>query len=475
MKKDINSIGYEIPGHSDLLVEFSSGKSLMDSDIILMSPILPWYEKSSAGDGYYQGKVCYGESGSFKLKKDFAHWKKELTDALGAGKTVFLMLTDKEDFFVDTGSRTHSGSGRNRTTTINVAPLNNYELLPIRIGSVHSAKGKAIYSTGNSLFNDFLNAFGPNFEYQVYVEDVQGTPIFVGKDKTKVLAAVYTVGIGRLVTLPFVDFDREKFVKTKKDKAGKEQGYWTPEAIGFGDTLISCLVEIDGGLSKKSQKTPAPAWLADPRYDMKNELIIQEKIRQNIAKIAELKTDKESLNLRLEKEQALKDLLFEQSRPLELAVTEALVILGFKAENYDDGILELDQVITSPEGVRYIGECEGKDNKDIDITKFRQLMESMNADFARDEVEEKALGILFGNSQRLEDPQNRTLDFTQKCKIGATREKIALVKTIDLFEVAKFLKENPDDTFQKKCRDAIYDGLGKIVVFPDVQSKAKQR
>jgi hypothetical protein len=135
--------------------------------------------------------------------------------------------------------------------------------------------------------------------------------------------------------------------------------------------------------------------------------------------------------------------------------------------------LELDQVITSPEGYRYIGECEGKDSKDIDITKFRQLLESMSADFDREEVKEKAFGILFGNAQRLTDPKDRTLDFTQKCKVGATREKISLIKTVDLFTVTKFLKEKPDESFQKSCRDAIHGGLGGVVKFPDVPLEIK--
>ena len=46
--------------------------------------------------------------------------------------------------------------------------------------------------------------------------------------------------------------------------------------------------------------------------------------------------------------------------------SKALVILGYKAEIYDNGVLELDQIIVSPEGYRYIGECEGKNKKDID-------------------------------------------------------------------------------------------------------------
>jgi hypothetical protein len=66
------------------------------------------------------------------------------------------------------------------------------------------------------------------------------------------------------------------------------------------------------------------------------------------------------------------------------------------------------------------------------------------------------------------DPEKRTLDFTKKCKIGAEREKIALVKTVELFEVARYLNENKDKAFQKKCRLAMHNNLGAVVKFPSV-------
>lgn len=463
MFKIISTIGYEIPGKGDSEIDFSSKKSLMDSDIVLIAPLLPYYEKSSSSDGYYLGKICYGETGSFKLKEDLAHWKKELTNALGAGKTVFLMLLGKEDFYVDTGSRSYSGNGRNRSTTINVTGSNNYELVPIKIGTVHSAKGKEIFSVGNPLFNNLFKSLGSHFEYQVYLENSEGYPIFVGKDKTKILGAIYKVGSGHLVTLPYINYDREEFIKE-----GKETDSWTPEAMNFGRILISSLVEIDEGLTQDAVKTPSPVWLSTEYFNTKKESVIQENIKKNLIGIKEIEDLNIELKSELKKEQVLKDLLFEQGKPLEFAVIEALEILGYRAENYNDGELELDQVIISPEGFRYIGECEGKDNKDVDISKFRQLLESMNADFARDEVKEKAFGILFGNAQRLICSKDRTLDFTQKCKTGAVREKIALIRTVDLFEVTRFLKETPNETFSKICRDAIHDGLGNVIKFPDI-------
>ncbi len=470
MLKKISTIGYEIPGNSNLEIEFTSKKSLMDSDIILIAPALPYYERSVSGDGVYLGKPCYGETGSFKLKEDIKHWKKELNNALNVGKTVFLMLVSKEGFYVDTGDRTYSGSGRNRSTTINVTSSHNYELLPVEIGSLYSANGKEIFPMGNPLFANLFKDFSSYFEYEVYLENIEGAPIFVGKDKTKVLGAIYKVGSGHLIALPCIDYNRESFLKKGEGKKENDY-YWTPEALQFGKKLISSLVGIDRGITQEAQKTPSPAWISDKDFILERELSIKKSIDFNCKKIIEVEEKNKELELELIQESQLKDLLFEQGKPLEVAVIEALKILGYKAENYDDGQLELDQVITSPEGIRYIGECEGKDNKDIDITKFRQLVESMSADFARDDVSEKAFGILFGNAERLIEPKLRTLDFTQKCKVGAAREKIALIKTVDLFKVVKYLKETPDMEFQKICREVIYSNLGSIIKFPDIPSK----
>jgi len=50
--------------------------------------------------------------------------------------------------------------------------------------------------------------------------------------------------------------------------------------------------------------------------------------------------------------------------------------------------------LVSPEGDRYIGEAEGKENKAVNIDKLGQLERNIQEDFARDEVQEPARGIL---------------------------------------------------------------------------------
>ena len=192
-------------------------------------------------------------------------------------------------------------------------------------------------------------------------------------------------------------------------------------------------------------------------------------IDKNSKEIDKRLKENENLKQLFEEQESLKDLLFETGKLLENTVISVLKILGYKAENFDDGELELDQIIHSPEGNRYIGECEGKDNKGIDVSKFRQLLDGLNADFEKETVEEKAFGLLFGNPQRLTEPIKRKLDFTKKCKTGAKRENIGLINTAELFKVCRYVKESNDEKFAELCRKEIHKQLGKIIIFPKIK------
>lgn len=464
MKKQILTIGYNIPGESDNSVGFNDEMSLMDVDILLVSPnaISPWgkwVNFSSGGDG------CYDVAPSRSFQSRISHFKKELKDFLESGKSVFIFLTKKEDYQLASGVT----SPRKNEDRYNTYTLSNYSFLPVNLGTLTSASGKQIQFSGDPVFSEFYNEFKGNLEYQLYIEDSNGAKIiFIGKDKKKILGASYKVGTGNLIVLPILNYDEKSFTKIEK-----EEEYWNEKGLAFGGKLIKCLIGIDRNLSQNSEKTPMPEWAFEDQFIGKREAELNNKITKNREKIEEIKKKNDELLIELNEEITMKDLLFETGKSLEAAVIKALKILGYEAENFDDGDLEIDQVIVSPEKIRYIGECEGKDSKDINVDKFRQLQDALNADFERDEVEEKAFGILFGNAERLKSPSKRKLDFTTKCKTGAEREKIALVKTVDLFLVAKHAYENSDQAFKKACRDAIHNGLGQIVVFPAIPRKKK--
>ena len=97
MKKDILTMGFEIPGFSNLEKDFSSNISLMDADIIAISPQI--ISPSSYGwVSFTSGGGCYDVSTSEKFIENTNHLKKELSDMLELGKTVFLFLDKKQSF-----------------------------------------------------------------------------------------------------------------------------------------------------------------------------------------------------------------------------------------------------------------------------------------------------------------------------------------------------------------------------------------
>ncbi|MEH6555337.1 hypothetical protein, partial [Pseudoalteromonas tetraodonis] len=166
----------------------------------------------------------------------------------------------------------------------------------------------------------------------------------------------------------------------------------------------------------------------------------------------------------------LRNLLFEKGKPLEYAILDALKIIGFEVSQFDDGKSEFDAVFESKEG-RLIGEAEGKDNKAINIDKLRQLAMNIHEDLERDEVDEPAKPVLFGNSYRLQPIDERPEPFTTKCISAATTSSTALVFTPDLFHIAKYLKDKRDARYATKCRKAILTSIGKVN-FPDVPQES---
>ncbi|MGH6923376.1 MAG: hypothetical protein ACRED5_06520 [Propylenella sp.] len=91
----------------------------------------------------------------------------------------------------------------------------------------------------------------------------------------------------------------------------------------------------------------------------------------------------------------------------------------------------------------------------------------MSEDFAREEVEQYAKGVLFGNAFRLQSPESRGDPFTPKCLTAGARLGAALVSTPDLFAVARYLKEFHDPDYARACRTAIFETSGEVVQFPE--------
>jgi len=312
----------------------------------------------------------------------------------------------------------------------------------------------------------YWREFRSRSPYEVYIEGAAGKVLLTTKTGNKVVGLLMQRGRGHLLFLPPVQLDDEEFFAD--DAHAKD--YWSEAGLAVGSRFIEAIIRLDRELRSETGATPPPEWAVRDEYRLAREVVLEGQIAEMTERLEALRLERERANSALQAEGLLRGLLFATGAELERAILEALRVLGYKAENVKEGESEFDSVFIAPEGDRYIGEAEGKESKPINIDKLSQLERNIQEDFARDQVEEHAKGVLFGNAYRLEDPSERGEYFTAKCQSGARRSGIALVRTPDLFRVARLLRDEPDGEFAAKCRKALRDSSGEVVKFPEPNS-----
>jgi hypothetical protein len=459
-EKYILSVEFDFPGGLAEYVDSSSRQCLSDADLVVFNPSMT--DIHGEFIEMYKGKPSLSQGSSARLSESIAHWRREISDALSAGKTVVVFLCEKDEVYVDSGRRQYSGTGRNRATTIVVSDANNYQSLPGDLSFVN-AKGSALRLAQNAdLLAAYWNQFEDRTEYVVHIQGQVTQRLLQTRDGSKTLGAVVRVkgSPGTMVLLPPIKWDWDEFYVEKDDEI-----HWTKRACQFGHTLRNALLEIDKTLRASSMRTPAPEWTRDARYRLSRESELMNRVLQIEEKIEALEEEKATLKGDVAAESALRKLLYEKGKPLEAQIRRSLEILGFTVSSYRDSESEFDVVFESAQG-RLLGEAEGKDNKAVNVDKLRQLEMNIHEDFSRDSVETMAKGVLFGNAHRLKPLEQRPDWFTQKCITAAARSGTALVRTSDLFFIARYLAEKNDASFAARCREAIFAANRTIVEFP---------
>ncbi len=466
--KTILTVGCEIPGGIGEYVDFYSKTSLLDADFILFRPAfhLSDYHQRE----YYLGKPTLSETLSFGLQDAIGHWRKELADYLNAGKTVFLIMSRLEEVYVSTGEKKYSGTGRNRITTRIVQPVSNYDLLPVSRKIYESEGNQMILHSEGHILKEYWQLFGEESQYHAHIEKSNHfRPLVITRHGHRIVGAMFQhQNGGTLLALPWIDFDRQEFVSEEDEDNVEKRETWTHKAIAWGQKYFRTLESLDKAIRSQTEITPIPQWARDDSFKTNRETALSEERLRIQTKISALEKNREEIEEQLANAGSLKALLFGQGQALKNAILEAMTLMGFKANTYRDSDSEFDAVLECSEG-RCIGEAEGRDRKPINIDKMRQLEVNILEDLARDEVREPAKGILFGNAYRLYPPRDRPAEhFTAKCKKAAERNGTVLIRTCDLFEVAKSLADKPNTKLAASCREAILDTVGKEIQFPSL-------
>ena len=127
MTKRVLTVGCEIPGGFGEYVNFDSKASLLDADFVVFCPTLG----SRRVLGVRSSVSVLSEADSETLQNTIDHWKRELTDVLNAGNTVFVMLCDPEKIGIRTGNVLEAISGTSQVAT-------NYAVLPYSLSVIAS-------------------------------------------------------------------------------------------------------------------------------------------------------------------------------------------------------------------------------------------------------------------------------------------------------------------------------------------------
>jgi hypothetical protein len=484
MEKQIVFVGGSLVRSANVTyLAYHSNESLLDGDIVVFSIDVSAYSSWET----YLGMRCLDDDTSFRLRRDTTHWHSELRASREDGKTIIVFINNEPIISLGTGRKEYSGTGRNARTTRIVENFDPYSVIPVSFGSVVRRSGERIKEVGDlGFFATYWHEFGTHSTYEGYIENFKGTPLLETQTGRKVVGGYLRSSSwkGVLLFAPAPDLEsvvqeRIKVLKARQKKrspndAGAEakrtEGYRRKAEQSVASQFIGAVVALDKSLRNAAETTPPPVWSLDRRFSLSKEEHLHLQILDNVAKAHVLVEERLRLDADLEKAQRLKSLLFEKGKRLEEAILIALRLLGFKAVNLQEGDSEFDAVMVDPAGIRLIGEAEGKDDRAISVDKLDQLDRNLKEDFSRqaDEGAKYAHGVLFGNAYRLSPPAEREQFFTAKCMIAAERSRIILVRTPDLFEVARYLQDHTDAAFAELCRASIINGAGKVVEFPNL-------
>ena len=466
-QKRILSVGFNFPGGEVERVYLDSDQSLLDADIVVFRPGFGYHPLES-----HQGKPLFSEKDSLQVQERLSHWRRELEAALEAGKTVLVFLAKPQEALVYTGEQKSYSPGRNRQVTKEVMPVSSYGAIPLPSLKFVPASGFEMHAARDLRYlASYWHDYSHLSPYEGYLEgDFEEEEITLKtRSGGRIVGAEIRRRPGALILVPPIfyslDISIERDDEWVDDEWDEEDEMWSDEAVEFGHRLIASLVEIHRAVQSEASITPPPPWSSDPTYRLDREDELKKAIDAKSSEIETLQAQQRKLEGEREAVGALRRLLYEKGHQLEEEVLEVLKLFGFTAESYQDEESEFDAVFTSEEG-RFLGEAEGKDRRPIDIRKLRQLTDNLEEDFAHDEVEDYAKGVLFGNPHRLQPPEQRSDDFTAKCYTSAKRSKIALVRTADMFDPARYLSENDDPKYARLCRKAIHECEGKVVEFP---------
>ena len=152
-------------------------------------------------DPLYRGERCLDENDSVRALRDMQRRRDEMRRLLSLGRTLVLFMPPRERWYVDTGRREYSGTGRNRQTTRVVSEVELLSALPFPRKTVEGKSGQLELRAGEP-FASFWRVTRNCFEAVAFLAEPVGEPMLVLRGTNSVVGSIAHVDKGLVLLLP---------------------------------------------------------------------------------------------------------------------------------------------------------------------------------------------------------------------------------------------------------------------------------
>lgn len=254
------------------------------------------------------------------------HWREQLRESLTLGKTIIIYLNKYSAY---------EGFGR-LVRSLDIIPVLEKILFKDESGL------RMKLCSDNDLLMSYWKVFESKSKYEITFEYTE-KPAITTIHGTKAVSLITKYNnSGTLILLPNIDFSEfSLFDDTCSDNTYTD---YYEQSKELTKQFITEIVKIDKTINATNKLTAPPDWLTNDIYELKTELIFNNRLLELNSQLETLKKQVKEVENKLEKSAYIKHLLYETGKPLELSILEALKILGFNVSQYQDDESEFDIV-----------------------------------------------------------------------------------------------------------------------------------
>ncbi len=419
---NISSIDREFPYKGIDSFTYRSEYTLLDFDLILWDPgnLLQAYNY----DKKYRGYPSLDSHDSVAILEDRSRRKNEMVDLVKLGRTIVIFVPSPQKFYIDTGQRSYSGTGRNRSTTVHVSEESLRSFIPLS-GDFNTveANGSQMDFRGDEALREFWTVNKDNLYYEAYFTHQIGRPFLFVHGTDRVVGSLIRHDRGNILLLPHLVYEHAYTRKSDYTKVVK--------------TFIESLTSLVSTLQKESGDFSLPTWTL--AYKLPEEEALRNQLSMLQQDMNKLRASIDAKRTEISNLERYKLLLCAKGNALHRQVIDVFKELGIDATEGSPG---RDDILLTYE--KFIGVAEVKGtNKSAAEAHAAQLEKWVSEYLTEKGIKPK--GFLIVNAFHDVPPINRNEDPfpNQMLKYSANREH-CLITTSQLLGIFFTVKSNPE-------------------------------